>query len=219
MATKAQILDALAQLDHNDPGHWTDDGLPRTSVVQKIASAPEVKRSDIEAAAPNFVRNDPQAAADTSAKSEADIEADTKSGPAEAKAPVTAPVVDDGGNAEVDDVDTWPVDSRAAADAKVQAVADRVTAAKAALVAAHKEVAAAVKAHDAALAERNAKYPPLSAAENIKQYLASEQRKRTMYASQSVLDRSIAMRAKPVVVDGVAYPSSRRPQWKPPSER
>ncbi len=205
MATKAQILAALAQLDHNDPGHWTDDGLPRTSVVQKLASAPEVKRSDIEAAAPSFMRNDPQAAPDTSAKPEADIKADVN---VEIDA---APVV-------VEE-DNWSPDEREAADMKVQAAETRKQVADAALVAARKELHDATKAHDKAIQERNTAFPPLSAADNIKQFLASEQRKRAEMLGVSVLDRSIAMRAKPVVVDGVAYQSSRRPQYKVPSER
>src|SRR5450759_4694930 len=58
MATvdKEQILEALSKLDHTNNDMWTDDGLPRTSAVQKLVGDTTIKRGDIQAAAPDFAR-------------------------------------------------------------------------------------------------------------------------------------------------------------------
>lgn len=48
---------ALKQLDPANNDHWTDDGLPKTAVVQKIAKDMTITRSDIQAARPGFDRD------------------------------------------------------------------------------------------------------------------------------------------------------------------
>lgn len=62
MTTKETIITALSQLDHSNNDHWVDDGLPRTSVVQKLANDPTIRRQDINEAAPGFARknSDPE---------------------------------------------------------------------------------------------------------------------------------------------------------------
>lgn len=53
---KDKIATALAQLDHSNPEHWADDGLPRTSVVQQLANDQSIRRVDINETAPGFAR-------------------------------------------------------------------------------------------------------------------------------------------------------------------
>ena len=56
---KDKIANALSQLDHSNPEHWVEDGLPRTSVVQQLANDPNIRRTDINEVAPGFARLDP----------------------------------------------------------------------------------------------------------------------------------------------------------------
>ncbi len=52
-----KILDALAQFDHDDDKFWTDDGFPKTGMVQRLCNDQTIKREDILKAAPDFRRN------------------------------------------------------------------------------------------------------------------------------------------------------------------
>ena len=58
-----EIKQALAQLDHNDDAHWTEDGLPRVDVVAGLTGDKGLKRSDITNAAPDLVRGSKKAEA------------------------------------------------------------------------------------------------------------------------------------------------------------
>jgi hypothetical protein len=51
-----KIRAALLQLDAANDDHWTDDGLPVTSVVQRLATDQTITREDIQAAQPGFER-------------------------------------------------------------------------------------------------------------------------------------------------------------------
>lgn len=48
---------ALSQLDPNNEGHWTSDGLPRVDVVARISGNSVLTRRDINDAAPDFTRD------------------------------------------------------------------------------------------------------------------------------------------------------------------
>jgi hypothetical protein len=52
-----KILDALAQFDHSDDKFWTNDGFPKTGMVQRLTNDNTIKRDDILKAAPDFRRN------------------------------------------------------------------------------------------------------------------------------------------------------------------
>src|SRR5665213_4019984 len=64
MATKENITDALAKLDHTNDNHWTDDGQPRTSVIRELAKDPNITRKEIVTASPGFLRKPPAPPAD-----------------------------------------------------------------------------------------------------------------------------------------------------------
>lgn len=183
MADKAKILAALAQLDPALPEHWTDDGSPRTSVVQALASDPTIKRSDINSTAPEFTR---QAVIDAKAAEAKANEAPTFPKPAEALAVAT-----DGAEPEPD------FESEAEARAYY---AERISAATDVLDDARKAVVEAqriVQAKEAALQEtRNdmqRAFPPLSVAENLKQHLARSAENRAAAANGGRSQIDLAM--------------------------
>ncbi len=55
-ATKEQIIEALAKLKQTDDTHWTDDGAPRVDAVCKLADDVSITRAQINDAYPGFAR-------------------------------------------------------------------------------------------------------------------------------------------------------------------
>lgn len=155
---KEKITDALTKLDPANPEHWTDDGLPVTKVVQTLASDLNIKRSDITEVAPGFARDSVQTADAPVVDPNVDPVTGVK----------TIPAV----SAEEETGD--PTEARAtleAAQAAVEVAAENLRSAQTAHV-------NAVRAKDRALLTFNRKFPPLDAATNIQQHLATQQRLR-----------------------------------------
>jgi len=99
---KDKIINALRQLDHSNEDHWSEDGMPRVSVIQKLTNDPSVRRIDVNEVAPGFVRQVPTETGVISAADE--------------------PIVKDGGDIVTDSaviVTDGPVPDRAALQAKV----------------------------------------------------------------------------------------------------
>jgi hypothetical protein len=169
MATKEQITDALAKLNHNDPDMWTDDGLPRTSVVQKLAGDTTIKRSDIQAASPNFSRTVP---VDTDGiplkpgSGGGGIDGGTLLAP---EAPIE-PTTEGSENEQMTEDEVKAILAQRVKDAD-----HALTGAIANVAEAQRIVREAQKSVSAARAELQSAFPPLSASENIKQHLARQQ--------------------------------------------
>ena len=51
-----RIRSALGRLDSTNAKHWTITGLPKVSVVAKLARLEDVSRREVERAAPGFIR-------------------------------------------------------------------------------------------------------------------------------------------------------------------
>lgn len=162
----AKIRTALTQLDPTNDHHWTDDGLPREGVVRKLANDQTVSRKDIQEAQPGFQRNpvDPSASAKAA-------------GATETHDPITGeptegdPSLNTGefmSDAEVKEV----------LEARVQQKIQEVTDAQQNVRDANKRVLDAHAAVLSAKADLARDFPPLTAAENIKQYIASEMAQR-----------------------------------------
>jgi hypothetical protein len=164
MAIKDAIMQALAQLDQTNDEHWTDDGLPRTSVVQRLANDPEIRRTDIQAVAPSFMRKpgdaqgDPQETVTSTGQA-----AEPGSGGGGAPATADVPASD-------------ATDLKAEALARLNEAEFAVLEARKGLDDARKVERAAINELDAAKLNHSRQFPPLTAAENIKQHLASEAR-------------------------------------------
>lgn len=173
-ADQAQkIRDALAQLDPQNNEHWTDEGLPRTAVVQRIVSDQTIKRGDIQAANPNFVRpqvGDPLG--DPVEMTGQDVNGKpADAAPGSGGGPTPAPAQEQG-------------EYMTEAEVK-QVLLDRVNAAQMALNTAqakiregHREEAESHKALNAAIADFKRQFPPLTPAQNIKAHIAGENLRR-----------------------------------------
>lgn len=170
MATEAQvqkIREALKLLDPANNDHWTDDGLPRTGVVQKLVNDQTIKRPDISAAAPGFERP----------KIGAKLPEQATAAPATgAPIPLSTDFTKQSGelmtDAEVQSILKARVD-----DAQARIVAARENVGKW-----QKEGLAAQRALESARVDYQREFPPLTAAQNVKDYIASENLKRTQLA-------------------------------------
>jgi hypothetical protein len=172
-----KIRDALAQLDPQNNEHWTDEGLPRTGVVQRIANDQTIKRGDIQAANPNFAR--PQVG-------------DPLGDPVEVTgADVNGKLADEGGAAAAAAAAAAPAQEQEdeyLTEAEVkQVLLDRVNAAQTAVNAAQKQISEGHRAEaesnktlNAALVDFRRAFPPLTPAQNIKAHIAGENFRRMM---------------------------------------
>jgi len=169
MSDKAKIQAALAQLKHGDDSHWTEDGLPRVDVIQKLAHDGEIKRADISAAIPGYVRKggatgESSDTAVDAAPQPVNIEVDV--GPALDAAPEG-----DGEYLTEDEV-------RAILDQNVEDAKGQLEAARQKIRDGQAEERAATRAIAKALDDRQRRFPPITPMDNIKAHLASEQAKR-----------------------------------------
>lgn len=176
----AKVRAALAQLDSTNDKHWTDDGLPREGVVRQFAGDQTISRKDIQDAYPGFQRN----ATKPGAAAGDDID------------PLTgAPVVAEGTGIVVESNDDPSKNTgdpmtesevREVLEGRVraatQAVADRQQDVRDANKAVVDAQAYLVKVRE----DLTREFPPLTQAENIKQFIASEmeQRARIMGVNQ-----------------------------------
>ena len=51
------LIEALLELDPENPNHWTDDGLPKVNAVRFATGDPSIGRDEITVAAPLFTRD------------------------------------------------------------------------------------------------------------------------------------------------------------------
>ena len=173
---KEKIATALEQLDHTNDAHWTEEGQPRTSVVQKLAENAAIRRQDIEAAVPGFVRK-------------VSVTASPKAPSGSVEPIVSTGDETSGGPREVS-VEEYRVFMHR-----------RVTDAEKALTDNDAEIhrrqanrkplwAALEKAKN----EEKAAFPPITQADNIKQFLASEHEKRRVAAGLVPMDAAYGAR-------------------------
>lgn len=174
----AKIRGALTQLDPTNDAHWTDDGLPRESVVRDLAADKNITRKEIQEAFPGFQRpgsGDEDPLGDASLGETKDT---AQGGPKES--PVTVeglgdPTQNTGELMTEDEVRA--ILNQRVADAKqaLEAAQKAVRDAQANVITAQGDVR---KAQDDLLRE----FPPLTPSQNIKLHLASEQAHRRRVA-------------------------------------
>ncbi len=180
MVDKAKILAALAQLDPADVKHWTDDGLPMTSVIQKLAADPTIKRTDINEAAPGFDRKAVQAARVEQAKG-------TETGGAPS---VVAVPADEGFEGTSDEL-------RVAMTQRISDTEETYNAAQRTLKAAQDNLRKTEVDVTNARTDFQRKFPPMSVSENLKHHLAQSNQNRIDAAAmrgRSPLDAALAQR-------------------------
>ncbi len=84
------IKEALAKLDSADDNHWTNDGMPRMDVLQKLTESPDLSRTEVTNAAPDFSRAS-VIAAEAPAPSTEEDNVEASAAPSEASSPPEAP--------------------------------------------------------------------------------------------------------------------------------
>lgn len=176
----AKVRAALAQLDPANDKHWTDDGLPREGVVRQFANDQSISRKDIQEANPGFQRNP------TKPGSVAGDNIDPITGEPVAEVSATPGSGTGVGPAVESHEDPTKNTGELMSDSEVRAILEgRLKAANEELTAAQNAVreaqarvlraqAGIVKAREDLVRE----FPPLTQAENIKQYIASEMAQR-----------------------------------------
>jgi hypothetical protein len=171
MADIQKITDALKMLDHTNADHWTDDGLPRTSIVQKLASDLSIKRGDIQSAAPNFVRKTP-----TDIEGIALGDGGPKALASEVAAAAEAPTLTfDAQATEGEGEQMTEEEVKVILDQNVRSADQALLNAVANVSEGQRIVREAQKAVTKARDDRQSAFPPISASENIKQHLARQQ--------------------------------------------
>jgi len=186
---------ALGQLDHANPEHWTDDGLPRTGVVQKLANDPTIKRVDINNASPGFTRNDGKTSADT-AKASATTSAEGSGGASAENA--------DGGTT-LGDVEMSEDEVKQVLDGRINECQADLDNARQMIADGRKLETDSIKALAAARRDRASRFPPMTVTQNIKQYLNAEGERRALAAG-----------ALPARIDQAAQQGNSR-GWKRPT--
>lgn len=188
---KEALVEILNSLDHTKDDLWTDDGSPMVAEIQRIANDKTITRAQINDALPGFARKTTE-----SIEEPADEQDDFGDpvGIVPDIDPVTGAVRSPFDKAEMDTIrervhalTTQPVPDeelspeadferlRLIAKGRVEAAETAVTDAKAAVAEAQRGVTAAESRLTRALQLYASKYPPISAAANIKQHLARQQ--------------------------------------------
>jgi hypothetical protein len=169
MATpKDAIKEVLQSLDHTNDALWTDDGSPLVAEVQRLANDKTITRGQINEAFPGFVRK----TKDSVTEDEQPEDEAGETGGIEALAP-TSDVQAEQDGFLTDEEEHENI--RGIAQRRVRDAQQALTDAKAHTAEAHRLELQAEQRLTRALQQYSAKFPPMSAAENIKQHLARQQ--------------------------------------------
>jgi hypothetical protein len=151
---KEAIQEILAKLDNTVDANWTDDGSPSISVVRKLANDQSITRNQINEASPGFVR----------------MVGDAAPAPVTPAPAVAKPIEDELTSADpLSDEQMRVILSRRVHDAELNLSEAMTRAAEATA-----EVAQCQKRLTRAHNDRNRRFPPITAAANIKAHLAAQ---------------------------------------------
>lgn len=188
--TNEVVREVLKALDHKNDAIWTDDGSPLVSEVQRLANDKDVTRAQIDASLPGFVRILVEAK-----ENDEPLSLKTTDTPAPASKDGFDPKVEpevNGAGTPLTEIEVRAILVRRIRDAE-QAVMD----AKAAVSAAQTGVIRAEQRLNRAVADCQRKFPPVTAAENIKTHLAANQERLRQsvegagYNGQSQIDQAM----------------------------
>lgn len=164
MTTPAALKQVLDTLDITKDENWTDDGAPMLEVVQKLANDDNITREQINEAAPGFVRQ----VGETKAKSEDTVVK------AKAKNTTIAPVAKAPPGEDLTTREFTDDEMRIILDRSVRDANDRLVAAQTAAAEATQEVARCQARLQRAHVNHANRFPPITAAANIKAHLQSQ---------------------------------------------
>lgn len=169
MTDNAKILEAVQSLDKSNDANWTDDGLPRVNVVQELVGDSSLTRAQLNEIAPGFARNP------APAKSEGWL------APPAASTDTVIEVSGDEFNPSVEPEIDGPGEQLS--EDQVRAILTRrigdaetgLELARASVNAANTEVRRCEVRVQRAISDSNRRFPPISAAANIKAHLKAQQ--------------------------------------------
>jgi hypothetical protein len=170
MTDNTKVLDALAKLDKTNAAHWTDDGLPRVNVVQELAEDTSLTRAMLNEIAPGFSRNPPapKASGDETGGAPPAVAKDTTNLDNEFDESAEPEVNGPGEQLTEDQVRA--ILTRRIGDAEL-----RLEDARRAVNDANVELRRAEQRVTRAIYDSNRRFPPISAAANIKAHLKAQQ--------------------------------------------
>lgn len=176
---KAAIKEILEALDHKNDALWTDDGSPLVSEIQRLANDKTITRGQISDASPGFVRKTKDSV--TEDVQPGDEPSDLGDLPVEVKSTIHKLMQEPGPLDVQTEAEGFETEEEERERIKVIAQ-QRVRDAEQALTDAKSQTAEAYRAErqaeqrlTRALQQYSAKFPPMSAAENIKQHHARQQ--------------------------------------------
>lgn len=199
MEMREKIQNALRQLDHENDTHWTDEGLPRTGVVQGFVNDTSIKRSHINEAMPGFFRKTGDAMGDPPETTGSGLPIDPQTIPAPAvdavAATATAAAPQDAENGE-----------EMTEDEVQELLAQNIRDAENAIEAARRKIAEghvderhAKERLERAKVDMQRRFPPLTEAENIKLHLQAQNEARAaqfgargVYGGQAQIDLAMS---------------------------
>jgi hypothetical protein len=161
-----KILAALARLDPADNGHWNSDGLPNTGTVQRLANDQTIKRSDIQTAKPGFDRAAAVAAPVEKAVAPTTAAPEPKPGLDSA---TKAEAVEAVAEVEISDAQLNAMLKKRVADAEAMIETGRAMVRDGTVMQEN-----GLNAVNAARRDLHKYFPPMTAAENIKNHLRAE---------------------------------------------
>lgn len=175
---KMSLLAALAQLDPSNDNHWTGEGLPRLDTVKFMTGDSTVTREAVTQAAPGLTRATPLQGAQAPVSGGGTGEAQNVA-PAPAQAPSQgdgngASEQGDGGSGDDSDSEGGTVDQGQEADPELAAAQRAHDAALARKAEADREVAATGKALDVLLEAREAAGQAANAGSPFAAYLKAQ---------------------------------------------
>lgn len=192
MATPDQvqkIRSALGQLDPTNDEHWTEDGAPKTEIVQKLSGDATLKRHDIQQARPGFMRPEPVAVEPTPEP----VAESTETGVievADAQPDGGTTLIEDGGPKDVAEEGEYLTNDQTqmVLDQAVLDAQNAIEIARRKQAEAIREEAAARQALQKAEEQRRSMFPPMTEAEMIQQHLAHSlaERRARVEAARSV---------------------------------
>lgn len=176
-STKEQIVAALNTLDVTKDENWTDDGSPRMDVLKKVLDDANLSRATVNDAAPGFNRTkDTTPAADAAAQVATGAPQGETSGDADSE---DTPLTELAADLDLDDpTRDKPLDReelRALMKSRIETAAEEIVDRQKDIRDANAALIKAQARHSRLVADINRRFPPLSAASNIKRHLAAHQ--------------------------------------------
>jgi hypothetical protein len=162
-----RIQEALSNLDVENEGHWTTEGLPRLDVMKDLVGEP-VSRADITTAAKGFSRRNPSL----------DNEEPEKTGNGESDDAETTQVEETENTAKVPAIQT---------EANAEDEEAELIAARANMDAAQRRLLKATEAMDVVIMSRSVEQNSRTHAEAVKEFQRSQQEQRARAAQNRKL--------------------------------